>query len=469
VRTEDGTAGAVRRHGDGEVDGGMADGTGRRGPVAAVCGLWALTRALLLVWVLHANDAVGLPLFPGLDVTGDVSATYYDWYLQLHAGTFPVHDVTWQYPPGAALAVLSPDLLPFLPYPTAFSVLLAVADAVVLVLLLRAARRPRGSLRGAWLWVAGVPLLGPTGYARYDLMVTAVAVAALYAGARRPKLFGALAGFGALVKVWPVLLLVAVRRRGRAVWAAAVVTVGVGLGVAAFWPGAFGFLQAQQDRGTEVESLGALVFHVARHAGWTGAVQLNYGSMEFLGPDVPLVSKVAEGLTAVVFGWLLVWRLRARGRPWPPGVYADAGFVAVLLFTTTSRVISPQYMVWLLGIAAVCLARRDARMTVPALLVVAATAVTMLEFPVWFGDVVTSDALGIALLAVRNGLLVAACVTGGVQLWRATVGQGRGTRRAPRHRAGAGPESDRDPLVGTPAASGAVSRADRGDSRASGT
>lgn len=74
-------------------------------------------------------------------------------------------------------------MLPFLEYATAFFVLALVADAAALALLLRGARGTGRSRRGAWLWVAGVPLLGPTVYARYDVMVTAVAVAALLAAA----------------------------------------------------------------------------------------------------------------------------------------------------------------------------------------------------------------------------------------------------------------------------------------------
>jgi hypothetical protein len=93
----------------------------------------------------------------------------------------------------------------------------------------------------------------------------------------------------------------------------------------------------------------------------------------------------------------------------------------VLLFTTTSRVISPQYMIWLVGLAAACLAFRTSRMVLPALLVLAATGVTLLEFPVWFSHVVASDPLGVLLLAVRNGLLVAAALTACRRLWRQTV------------------------------------------------
>ncbi|MEU3101696.1 glycosyltransferase family 87 protein [Streptomyces griseoflavus] len=386
--------------------------TAAPGSLAGLLVIWALTRAALLLCVLKVI------VFPGPDVTSDVSVIYRGWFDVLSTGTFPRDDVTWQYPPAAALAILSPGLLPFLEYATAFFVLALVADLVTLALLLRAGRGPGRARRGAWVWVAGVPLLGPTVYARYDVMVTAVAVAALLAGVRHPRLMGALAAFGALLKVWPALLLLGVRRR--AAWVAAGVTgVAVAALFAVLMPGAFAFLTFQKDRGTEVESLGALVFHVARHHGWQGEVLLNYGSVEFLGPYVSLVSTGALFLSGAALVWLVVWRVLARRSE--PHTVADAAFVGVLLFTATSRVISPQYMVWLVGLAAVCLCFRGSRMGVPAGLVLVACLVTVLEFPVWFAHVVASDALGVSLLVVRNGLLVAAVVVGGRGLWRATV------------------------------------------------
>lgn len=390
----------------------MAGAYGTRFPLA----VWALTRAALLLCVFKVITP------PGPDVTSDVSVIYQGWYEVLKTGTYPLDDVTWQYPPAAALAIASPAVLPFLGYASAFFVLAFLCDAVVLGLLLRAGRGGGRSPRGAWVWVVGVPLLGPTAYARYDLMVTAVAVAALLAGAARPRLMGALAGFGALLKVWPVLLLVGVER-GRATrrsWTAAAVSA-VALVVACYaaMPGALAFLTFQRDRGTEIESLGALVFQVARHFGWEGSVLLNYGSVEFVGPYVQLVSRAALGLTALAFGWLLMWRLRVR--EFTAGSLCDAAFTAVALFTTTSRVISPQYMLWLVGLAAAALTVRASRMALPAVLVLVATAVTLLEFPLLFDRVVAGDPVGIALLVVRNGSLVAASLIACRRLWRETV------------------------------------------------
>ncbi|MGX7763323.1 glycosyltransferase 87 family protein [Streptomyces angustmyceticus] len=384
--------------------------------------VWAVTRAVVLLCVLRVL------VLPGPDVTTDVSAIYQGWFDVLRTGTFPLADVTWQYPPAAALAILSPGLLPFLDYAPAFFTLILLTDAAVLALFLRAGRRPGHRPAGAWVWIAGVALLGPTAYARYDLMVAAVAAAALFAAARRPRVAGALAAFGALLKVWPVLLLTgaAVRgRRARALWGSAAGTAaGLTLFFVAAAPGALAFLTFQRDRGTEVESLGALVFHLARHYGWDGQVLLHYGSLEFLGPGVPLVSTVALTLSLAAAGWLFLWRVRAR--EFGPATLCDAAFTATLLFTTTSRVISPQYMLWLVGLGAVCATVRASRLTLPAVLVLVATGLTQLEFPVWFAHVVASDPQAVALLVVRNGLLVAASLIACRRLWVSTRGDGSG-------------------------------------------
>lgn len=410
-------------------------------PVAA----WAVTRAVVLLCVLRVL------VLPGPDVTTDVSVIYQGWFDVLRSGTFPRADVTWQYPPAAALAILSPGLLPFLDYAPAFFLLILLTDAVVLALFLRAGRRPGHRPAGAWVWIAGVALLGPTAYARYDLMVTAVAVAALFAAVRRPRVAGALIAFGALLKVWPALLLTgaAVRgRRARALWwSAAATAAGLTLFFVAAAPGALAFLTFQRDRGTEIESLGALALHFARHFGWQGQVLLNYGSLEFLGPGVAVAGTVALTLSLAAVGWLFLWRVRTRAPG--PATLCEAAFTATLLFTTTSRVISPQYMLWLVGLAAVCVTVRGCRQTLPAVLVLLATGVTLLEFPVRFADVVASDPKGIALLVVRNGLLVAASLLACRRLW-VTAGDGGRGEDGPGD--GAGVVGARTPADGSAAA-----------------
>ncbi|MER6957320.1 glycosyltransferase 87 family protein [Streptomyces sp. NPDC000618] len=388
------------------------DSTDVKRPLTHLLTTWGVTRLALLLFVFKVF------LFPGPDVTTDVSVIYQGWYEILRTGAFPATDITWQYPPAAALAILSPGLLPFLDYASAFFVLAFLADLAVLMLLLDSGLRPGRSPRGAWMWVSAVPLLGPTVYARYDVMVTAVAVAALMAGVRHPRAMGALTALAALLKVWPALLLAGAARK-RAWTTTAATAAALAALFALTMPGAFAFLAYQHDRGTEVESVGALALHVARQFGWQGEVLFRYGSLEFVGPYVDLVGNVALGLTALALGWLLLWRLMAEHLA--PHTLAEAAFTAVLLFTVTSRVISPQYLVWLIGLAAVCLCSRETRMTLPATLVLTASPLTTLEFPIFFSDVVASTPLGVTLLLLRNALLLTAALTAATRLWRATV------------------------------------------------
>ncbi|MFE9454223.1 glycosyltransferase 87 family protein [Streptomyces sp. NPDC006739] len=378
---------------------------------------WAVTRTALLLTLF------GTLRFPGDDVRPDVVIIYHGWYERLLTGSFPVGDVTWQYPPAAAAAFLAPALLPFLTYSHAFYLLACAADATVLAMLLRAGRAHGRDLAGAWLWVAGIAALGPLALARYDVTVTALAVAALLAAARHPRVAGALAGIGALVKVWPILVLAGVRPgpTTRRSWGAALVTsVGVSAAFLAFTQGPFAFLTEQRQRGVEIESLGALPFHVLRWLGlWHGTSRLHYGSFEFLGPYVPTVARIALAGAVLAFCWLVWWRVRAR--TFSDVVLYDAAFAAVLVFVTTSRVISPQYLIWLLGLGALCLTSRSTVQRRPVLLILVACFFTVLEFPIGFGPVVRSNLPGIVVLLIRDGLLLVATVSSCRRLWRSTA------------------------------------------------
>jgi hypothetical protein len=180
----------------------------------------------------------------------------------------------------------------------------------------------------------------------------------------------------------------------------------------------FAFLRQQGGRGVQIESLGGTALGLATHAGWPGQVRYRYGAMEFTGPYVSAVADASLALTAVAFGLLLLWRVRARR--WTDATPFDAALSAVLLFTVTSRVISPQYMIWLLGLAAVCLTARHTTQRPVAVLILAATAVSTVEYPALYADVIHSTWTGCALMVVRNGLLAAAAVLSFVRLWRSS-------------------------------------------------
>lgn len=372
---------------------------------------WTVGRALLVTVVL------GVLRIPHTDVTNDVKVIYQGWAEVLRTGTFPLDDVTWQYPPLAGLVILLPLWLPG-SYFVTFVALVAACDAAALLLLLRANRDSRA---GAWLWVGAVPLLGPTVYCRFDLMVATVAIAATLTLTRRPRWAGTLAGLGAMLKVWPVLVLIGAsphRQAARRAWAACAVTcAAVCFTVAVTTHGAFSFLGFQGARGIEIESLGALPFYLGSCTGlWHGRVAMHYGSLEFLGPYVRATGLGMIALTLLSLAFLLLWRL--RNRVWTAAAAADAALTAVLLFTVTSRVISPQYAVWLLSGAAVCLTVPGTRMRAVAWMLAATAPLTFLEFPLYFGELVRRSVLGTTLISARDLLLLVAALVACVRLWR---------------------------------------------------
>lgn len=166
-------------------------------PAVALALAWLVTRAMML-WLL-AHDS--LPVLGGR-VAREVWRGYHHWYGTLSTGAFPAQDTLWQYPPGAGLVLLAPGALPWWTYLQAFVALTVAADAVVAVALVRAGARPGRSLYGAALWVGGLPLLLRLPLARYDVLVTSLAVISLLTLKRSTRACGAFAALGALVKVW---------------------------------------------------------------------------------------------------------------------------------------------------------------------------------------------------------------------------------------------------------------------------
>ncbi|MFE2267307.1 glycosyltransferase 87 family protein [Streptomyces griseosporeus] len=371
-----------------------------------------------MLWLLALNSR---PLLGSGGVAREVWGLYRHWYGVLSDGGFPVHDPLWQYPPGAGPVLLSPGLLPGLTYFRAFVVLTLAADALITAALLRAGTAPARSLRGAAYWICGLPLLLHLPLARYDVQVTALAVLALLALTRSTRACGALAALGALVKVWPVLVLLGVPkgRAARSAWLWAGATGAAALTVLSLgFTHPLDFPRNQGGRGVQIESLGGTLLSLASHAGWPGTVRYRYGAMEFTGPYVSLVADASLALTAAGLGLLLLWRARARHRT--PATPYDAALSAVLLFTVTSRVISPQYLIWLLGLSAVCLTSRHTSQRPVAALVAAASALSSVIYPVCYDQVMAGTWPGTALLLLRNALLLTAAALSCARLWRAT-------------------------------------------------
>jgi hypothetical protein len=349
---------------------------------------------------------------------GDVVQTYANWLGLFAHGRFPQADARWQYPPGAAAILSLPRLLPG-SYLDSFLLIELLCDLLITVLLVHMAIR-RGSWLGCWCWLAGIALLGPVVLGRFDMFATLLAVAALYL-AGSPRSLGALAGLGAVVKVWPALVLFGVPpRSGRKAVIAAIASAGaVIVGYLAFTSGSLSFLANQDSRGIEVESIAAQPFTVLRTLGiWHGHVVWRYGSYQLVGPGVGAMAGLTLASMLLALAGLVWWRWRMC---WRPEVLGDAALTATLLMVTTSRVISVQYMIWVIGMAGCALAFPRTSQRPVALGLLAVAGLTQVEYPFLFHDFrAYGAAAGTAVVAVRDVLLLALTVLAFVRLWRST-------------------------------------------------
>jgi hypothetical protein len=393
---------------------------------------WSGTRLLLLLWATTV-----LPWISHGSEIGDV-AIYRGWAELMQTGTYPIHDTQWQYPPAAALVFLIPQWVTHLglSYIIAFFLFALAADFVVLALLAAHAERNAGTdgvpahFGGVYAWIVGGFAIGPLLLMRYDVIVTALAVGGLVAPARSAKVRwsvrGALLGLGAMVKAWPAGLILGLPPKGpgrRAVAWAVGTALTVTAGLAFSMSGAFSFLSGQSSRGIEVESVLATPFMIASWLGYPVKVVHEYGAFQISGPGVSAVASFAELLTVLGLGIVLWWRLlRFKQRAWTPALMYDVALTVALVLVVTSRVLSPQYLIWLLGLVALVFtenapARRATLLARPALLVLGCVLVTQIEFPVLFGEVMGGQFWGTMLVAVRNAVLVIACVMALRALW----------------------------------------------------
>jgi 4-amino-4-deoxy-L-arabinose transferase-like glycosyltransferase len=355
------------------------------------------------------------------------------------AGAMPYRDVALEYPPLALPIFLLPYLLgapvgDTEAYESGFEavMLLVGLGAVALVLVtVRAMRVQRRHLVPALALVALAPLLvGPILASRYDLWpaaLTAGAIAAAVSG--RERLAAGGLGLATMAKVYPIVILPLLlafvwRRRGRreAVRCAA---IAIGVMAAVLAPFAIvapeGLIEAvarQVGRPLQVESLGAAIILVA--SGFSGmpvTIETSAGSQNLAGagPDAMaiLLTLVQVGLLAGLWWWFA-----RRRRDVEAFVLASA--LAVSAYVAFGKVLSPQYVVWLVPLVPLVGGRRGL-VASGALLV--ALLLTQGYFPARYFALVEELDPGVATTVLLRDVALVAVVGSLVVPWdRAWVG-----------------------------------------------
>ncbi len=363
---------------------------------------WLVTRGFVLLM------AVGMMFHHDWKHIFDDLNVYSRWGEGLADGQVPSDDPMWQYPPLAAFVFGGIGLLGSQPW--LFLLLFFAVDIAISVLLARdAARRDRWD--GYAVWLAAPLLLGPILYGRYDVIPTLAAMAGLLALAV-PVAAGAILAVGGGLKVWPAVMALALSQRAwlRGAFGAALATVVVIATAAWAFPGVISsFLGNGEARGLQTESVAALPFVWARlFVGKEGIPEaFRYGSSEV---GVPLADAIAPWLIPLTgVGLLLLILARALGRLDHAPV-ADIAFVAILWLMVTSRVLSPQYNVWLVGMAALVWAAGSPRMRIATIPVAVTAIAAQVLYPFSYIDIVDGGFIGVVVQTVRIVALLASMV-----------------------------------------------------------
>ena len=257
-----------------------------------------------------------------------------------------------------------------------------------------------------------------------------LAVAVLCLVYRRWTLAALTIGLGFGVKLMPIVLLplvlVLARTRRSALWA---LLTGVVAAVVPFMPflvhdeggvrsSLFG---AQIGRGLQIESVAASPYLVAEliHRGAVTVAVPPGGSLTIAAAGTGLVERLAPLtvllLLAVVYR--AVWHAREELRGSPEGIPV-AALAAILAAMCGNKVLSPQHLLWILPLVALCLVSRELLPRIAAVLLLCAMVLTQVEFPGMYYRQIDLDPAPLMVISARNGLLLAAFALTVAAVWR---------------------------------------------------
>jgi hypothetical protein len=341
-------------------------------------------------------------------------------------GHVPYRDFDLEYPPGALPMFALPGLVSHgghdqdvrPGFRRAFETLMWMCGALALIAMALTLRVIGGALWSPLLFAALAPLaLGTVILSRFDLWPAMLAVggitALVYA---RFRLGHALLGLGAAAKFYPgVLLPLAVaytwKTRGRRE-ALACLALAVAVFVLVFLPfvalapgGVWRSVSVQLHRPLQVESLAAAFLLVSHNVfGFSLAGETSHGSQNVAGGAAHVLGVLTTLLQAGVLLW--IWWSFARGSA-SSRVLVRSSAAAVCAFVAFGKVLSPQFLIWLIPVVPLVRGRRG--LWASALLL-AALVLTQVWFPFRYFRLSLGFEAGLSWVLLARDLVLVALV-----------------------------------------------------------
>ena len=379
---------------------------------------WLVVALAIVVWLVPMQlvgfyDEGGITDIP----------TYEEAYEHIADGEVPYADFSLEYPPLAAGLFWLAGVIPG-PYAAGFSALMLICLCATALGVLALARTlgldQRRQLLASAAVAASPLLLGNLLETRFDLALAALLAWTLWAAAAgRFRLMWGLLAAATLLKLVPlalvpVLLIWQRHRTGiRAAFAGlagclAAVAIVAAPFVAASPSGTWDLVQYHLDRPLQIEATGAaylLGLHALADIPIT--VENSFGSQGLDGTGPAVIAGISTAVLIVLIGaiaWTLWIGLRRARPPGDARLLVAASAATIVSLLVAGKVLSPQFLVWLLPVAFLVAGRYGSTAYAVA---AAAMLLTLSYFPDRYWDLVALEPLPIALLVLRDTALIA--------------------------------------------------------------
>lgn len=404
-----------------------SDEQARRSIAAQVKG-WALRHQITTVYVIALVSWA--PLFSSFNSKGEQGDIhiYKADSASLIEGRMPYRDTMVEYPPYAIPIFVLPRAFGGEDYLGWFMMLAVLCDLGIRGELLLTGVRHTKSFRfllPTICYCAAVPFLRFLLFQRFDLWPALVTVSALLLFWSDNLVWsGLLTAIGIGMKVYPAVLapplFVLALRQGKARRFLAGLIAGLSpILLLSFVTPWWRFAQFQGGRGLQCESLAASLIWAAKRAGWADA-QWAWVTrwFEVKGAVASAILPLARGLfiVTVITSMAVATLAASHCRKASLGLLARLALMPLLAFVAFNQVLSPQFMIWLLPLAALATLEGNPW---PVLGIPLATMLTPVIFPSLTGDYGRGlNSLETAVLVARNCLLVAVWVLLFREQWR---------------------------------------------------
>jgi hypothetical protein len=289
------------------------------------------------------------------------------------------HTLPLDYPPLTLIIFSLPLLVPVVHYPLMFALFMAVPVSIIYWLLLRHGQRGAGAVFATCL-LAGCLA---TTLARFDIVPAALTLLCLILAERKhwTLAYGALA-LGVLTKLYPIVLfpllflaeqrdqagffvpdlsvtlktaptvfLQTIRNMRGWCWKNGLMFIGLVLGVTACFgillsKGAFSSFSYLYLRPFQVESTGSVLLWLASFLGVPVEWKVTFGSLNTLSPISGEVSQVFVILLCIGYLFIVIQQWKGKMD------LVQASLATLLVLVITSKVFSPQYLLWLIPLLA---------------------------------------------------------------------------------------------------------------------